>query len=141
MITEAPGDTAVSSPVPATIVATDVFVLDHEPPVAASVNTVVPPTQTANVPAMGAEGLTVIVVVATHVPILYVINAGPATMPVTMPVAEPTETVEEVLLQRPPETELLIVMLEPTHTDDKPLIGDGDAFTLMLIVAEQPEIV
>ena len=52
-----------------------------------------------------------------------------------------TETVEEVLLQRPPETELLIVMLEPTHTDDKPLIGDGDAFTLMLIVAEQPEIV
>jgi hypothetical protein len=67
VITDVPGATAVSKPEPATIVATDVFVLDHVPPDAASVKTEVPPTQTAKVPAMGADGLTVIVVVARQV--------------------------------------------------------------------------
>ena len=65
-----PGATAVSRPEPATIVATEVLVLDHEPPDAASVKTEVPPTQTAKMPAIGAEGLTVITVVATQVAIL-----------------------------------------------------------------------
>jgi hypothetical protein len=141
VITEVPGATAVSKPEPATIVATDVLVLDHVPPVAASVNTVVPPTQTAKVPAMGAEGLTVIIVVATQVDMLYVIKAGPALKPVTTPVAEPIEIVDEVVLQTPPNTELVIVMFEPTHTEDGPLIGDGEALTVTFNVAEQPEIV
>jgi hypothetical protein len=57
------------------------------------------------------------------------------------PVDEPIEMVEEGVLQIPPATELVMVIFEPTQTDEGPLIGDGEALTVIFNVAEQPEIV
>jgi hypothetical protein len=60
-----PGDTPVATPVPATMVATEVVPLLHVPP--ASVSAVVNPLQTARLPPIAAgSGLTVTASVITQ---------------------------------------------------------------------------
>jgi hypothetical protein len=54
----------------------------------------------------------------------------PAVTPVTMPVAEPTETFALLLLHVPPDTALLNVVLEPTHVFNVPVMDDGTDVTV-----------
>jgi hypothetical protein len=48
----------------------------------------------------------------------------PAATPVTTPVDDPTVAIAPMLLVHvPPVVESLMVMVEPIHTDDEPVIG------------------
>ena len=79
-----PAATPVTIPVDMPIVATAGLLLDHIPPVVASVCTTVDPTHTVDDPLMEAgAGLTEINACALPVPVVYVITATPAETPVT----------------------------------------------------------
>src|SRR5665647_2384158 len=83
-ITDVPPDTPVTTPVPATTVATAGVALLHVPPAVASANVVVKPTHTFVVPVITAgKGLTVTVVVTKHpVGKVYDITEVPPDTPV-----------------------------------------------------------
>jgi len=80
------------------------------------------------VPALGA-GLTVMVFVADIMPqlatIVYEIVSTPADTPVTMP-ADPIVAEALLLLQRPPATLFVKVIVAPGHTEDGPEITPGE---------------
>lgn len=134
-MTDVPGATPVTTPVPETTVATEDVPLDHVPPGVASLRVVDAPTQTVAVPVIGALALTVTGFVAIQPPIEYVMVAVPDAIPVTMPEEEPTEATDGVLLLHvPPGTEFVNVAVIPTHTLDEPLITDGLALTEMFLV-------
>ena len=64
----------------------------------------------------------------------------PAAMPVTTPEDEPTVAVEVLLLlQEPPETDSIKVVVRPAHTVVVPVIAAGTAFTVIAVVRVQPE--
>lgn len=63
----------------------------------------------------------------------------PVAMPPTTPVVAPTvPVVTELLLHVPPATELVSVMVCPTHTVDGPPIVAGAVTTVTTAVALQP---
>src|ERR1043165_3698376 len=62
---------------------------------------------------------------------------APAATPVTTPVASTVAVAELLLLHTPPLIALANAVVEPTHTDDAPVI-DGTEPTVMLAVAVQP---
>jgi len=66
---EVPGDIAVTRPLTEPMVATEVVPLDQVPPVVALLSVVVVPRQIPKVPVIGDVEFTVIVFVATQVPI------------------------------------------------------------------------
>ena len=81
-----------------------VLLLDQEPPSVELPSVLDKPTQTFSVPVIDAgNGLTVITLVALQPPTVYDIVAVPALIPVTTPEDEPTEALELLLLQVPPE--------------------------------------
>jgi hypothetical protein len=60
-------------------------------------------------------------------------------LPVTMPLAEPTDAIEELLLLHvPPLTVLPKVVVLPRQTADEPDIADGNALTVTTLIAAQP---
>ena len=126
---------------PAVIVATDVVLLLHVPPVLRSVNTIVEPAHTGVEPDM-ADGneLTVTTVVAEQ-PVLsaYVIIEVPADAPVTTPVPLTTVATEVVPLAHvPPVVRSVKVIVELTQTGVEPEIATGVALTVTIVVTEQP---
>lgn len=85
-------------------------------------------------------GLTVMVFVTIQPsPKEYDMVAVPEVIPVTIPDNEPTAATEELLLvQTPPETELLSIIVVPTQTEDGPVIAPGAELTVTVAVAMQP---
>lgn len=67
--------------------------------------------------------------------------AGPATTPVTMPVAEPIVIAAPGVVQFPPVTPSLSVVVAPVHTVDDPVMADGVGLTVIVFVAAQPDTV
>ena len=134
-----PVSTPLTTP-PVVIVATDVLLLLHTPPPVASLSALVAPTHKVIVPVIASgAGVTVIVFVTVQPePSEYVIIAVPALMPVTTPVVKSTLTVVAVLVQLPPVITSLRVIVAPTHTDDGPVIPNGDGLTEITVVVRQP---
>ena len=111
------------------------------PPLVASVSVVVEPTHTCvKPPIVAGKGLTVNTrVVKQPAGKVYVITAGPTVTPVTTPEAEPTDaTPEALLVQRPPDTELVNVVVRPRHTLFEPPIADGEGLTVAVATTKQP---
>ena len=101
---------------------------------------VVPPTQRLPVPVMGSgEAITVIVLVTVQpVPNEYVIVVLPGATPSTTPLREPTVATPELLLQTPPGTPSVRVVVRPTHTLEAPVIATGEVLTVTCVLLWQP---
>ena len=67
------------------------------------------------------------------------IVAVPTPLPVITPVEPTTPTIPVLVLQVPPDGESVSVELLPWHTTVVPVITDGDALTLITVVATQPD--
>lgn len=135
-----PADIPVIKPVDSPIFAIPGLKLLQVPPVVASLNIDVPPTQTEVMPVIAdGTGKMVITTVAIQpVGKVYVIIAVPDDMPVTMPDEIPTvATTVLLLLQVPPPASNKAVVW-PTHTMVTPVIVPGKGLTVMVIVAAHP---
>ena len=64
--------------------------------------------------------------------------ASPVPYPVTIPVAEPTETMVEPLYQVPPVVASVKVIAEPSHTLEYPVIVPAPVVTVTVWYAPQP---
>ena len=63
----------------------------------------------------------------------------PAPFPVTIPVAEPTVAIAELLLLQLPLPDMsLNVVVYPGHKSVAPVIAAGDGLTVTIVVLEQP---
>ena len=66
--------------------------------------------------------------------------AVPPLIPVTVPVLLPTiAVVGAPLLQEPPASGSVNVVVDPTHIVALPLMADGSGFTVTTAVAVQPK--
>ena len=144
VIIAVPGDTADTMPDAIPIVATEGFALIHVPPVETSPRVVVVPVQMTDVPPVMGEGVakTVTTLVALQpVPSEYVIVAVPVETPVTTP-EEPTVAILVAeLLQTPPPTAFVNVVVAPAHMLAVPRIGAGEGFTVTTVVTLHKEAV
>lgn len=141
VIVEVPEDTALAMPDDEPIVATDVVPLVHVPPAGVLVSDVALPSQTVKEPVIEVgNGLTVIVVVVRQpVGSVYVTTATPEEMPVTMPVEEPTETIEPVTPHVPPIEVDERLAVPPTQIAVlPPVIAAGSGLTVTIVDSEQP---
>jgi hypothetical protein len=132
--------TPVTIPVNDPIVATDVVLLAHVPPIEASVSVIVAPTHTAPGPLIGTgSGLTVTITVLTQ-PVLsvYVTGAVPVDIPNTIPDVEPIEAAPLPVLHIPPPVASLNATNEPAHTIGVPDMAAGNEFTVTAVVVLQP---
>lgn len=122
------------------IVAVPVLTLLHVPPAVASLKVVVSPSQTLFIPVICDNGFTSTAVDTIQlVPSVYVMLTVPALPPVTIPVLASTVASEIFpLVQVPPLTALLSVVVWPEHTFVIPEINDGNAFTVTALVIKQP---
>jgi len=138
-MTDVPADTPVTTP-PAVIVATAGVALLHVPPPVASLNVVVDPSHTFNVPVIAAGiGLTVTVLVTKQpVPKVYDITDVPPDTPVITPPAVIVATAGVALLHVPPPVASLKVVVEPAHTVAVPVMAAGNGFTVTVAVTKQP---
>jgi hypothetical protein len=126
---EVPAEIPVTIPVAEVTVATPAFALDQVPTLVVEVSVEVKPTQTAVVPEIvpatgAAVTVTVLVAVALGQPLapatVYVMVAVPGAIPVTTP-EEFTEAMEAaVLVQVPPVTVEVKVVVLPTQIDCVP---------------------
>jgi hypothetical protein len=65
--------------------------------------------------------------------------AVPAATPLTIPVAEPTvAVVTSLLLHVPPLVLLVKFVVAPVHIVPVPVIAEGNALTVTVVVALQP---
>jgi hypothetical protein len=125
--------TPVTTPVPATTVATLVGLLLHEPPPVKLVSVVVPPSHTCKVPVIGnGTGFTVATAVLKQpVPSVYVIVVVPLEIPVSTPVVTSiVPTAGVVLAHVPPGVVVVSVVVPFTHTCKEPPILAGNAYTV-----------
>jgi hypothetical protein len=139
MVTEPPEIPVITPEGDMTAIA--VLLDDQLPPVVASVNVAVNPWHTSVGPAIAAgNGFMVTVVVLKHpAGVVYVITEVPPDIPVTTPVAAPTDAmVALVLLHVPPPIEPDKFVVLPTHADKVPVML-GNPFTTTVAIAEQPE--
>jgi hypothetical protein len=130
-----PVDTVVTTPLFASIVATDPFALLHVPPLVVLVSVVFDPKHTAVVPPIAdavccCVTVTVVVAVdALHPPvaaIVYVISVVPVDTVVTTPLfASIVATDPLALLHVPPLVVLVSVVFDPKHTAVVPPIADA----------------
>jgi hypothetical protein len=123
-----PNETPVTIPEIEPTVATSVLLLVQVPPVDVVENVVVAVTQTVFVPVTGAGvGFTVSVSVFSHdKPVVSVMIVVPAEMPVTTPETESIVATSGLLLcQMRPVSELVNVVVRPTHTVSTPVIVDA----------------
>ena len=98
-----PGDTPPTIPEEVPIVATDVLLLDHTPPVAASLNVRVLPTHRVVTPVIDVGPPTVTTVVTIQLePVENDIVDVPDDTPVTIPVEDPTVATVVLLLVHTP---------------------------------------
>jgi hypothetical protein len=133
----------LTTPVPATTVATAVLLLLHVPPGLVLLSVVVCPTQVVSEPVIAfGGGFTVTVVIRVQpVPSVYVITAVPGgaeETPVTMPLT-PTVAIDGALVVHvPPTGRQLSVVVNPSHTFGLPVISPGNANTVVVITLRQP---
>jgi hypothetical protein len=127
-------------PVPNPILAIDVSLLIHVPPVRVSDNVVVCPTHTVLIPSIGVgSGLTVTIVERRHpVASVYVTLTVPGLVPVTDTDA-PSETIVAVpvplvTVHVPPAGVVLNVVDSPLQTCIIPVITDGNGLTVKIAV-------
>lgn len=143
MIVTEPPATPCTTP-PDVIVATDVLLLLHTPPLILSLSSIVLPEHAADaVPVMGAGCVyTVTACVARQTPpVAYTIYMLPCATGYTVPVALTVATELLVLLHTPPGVGSVSEIVEPVHTIEGPEIPAGGTCTLTVAVAEQPESV
>lgn len=62
----------------------------------------------------------------------------PAVIPVTNPVAKPTEALVLLLLQVPPLDVLLRLVVRPAQTEVAPEIAAGKGLIVIIVVTKQP---
>jgi hypothetical protein len=123
------------------MVATAVVPEVQLPPTAASDKVIVLPTHTVEGPRMAVgEELTVSVVVAMQPPgNAYVIIVVPIVMPHAVPEEEPIVATDVLLLvHMPPGTASVNAVQLPAHTPVAPVMGDGEAKTVTVVVTVQP---
>jgi len=121
---EFPSKTPVVEPIDATIG----LELPHVPPPEVFAKVVELPGQSTKVPVIApGTGLTVTACVAKQLPgSVYVITGVPIALPVTIPVAEPTEPrLGLLLVHTPPPNALLRVVVAPRQTNVAPEMADG----------------
>lgn len=132
----------VVTPVVASTVATDVFIVLHVPAgTDAFVSVMVSPLHTVDgtTVAKGNGCIVTTVSVAQPVGSRYVIADVPAFIPVTMPEAAPmVALVVELLVHRPPGSASLSVVVSPVHTFVLPVMSAGSGFTVMVTVVVHP---
>ena len=141
VIVAVPPKTPVITPVILSILATLGVLLLHVPPMVVSVSVVVVPWHMIKVPVIGVgSALTVMIFVTKQVEEkAYVIVVVPIPTPPTIPVTAPTvPTVGVLLVQVPPGTELVKVIVEPKHTVEGPEIVAGVGVTVTMAVMLQP---
>ena len=115
----------------------------HTPPVTPSLSRVVAPVHTTVVPVIvpGDEAATVSSAVASvPQPVEYVIVAFPELLPETIPLAGPIVATELLLLlQVPPVTASLNVVVNPVHTFSDPIIVPGAGVIVITLVSAVPQ--
>ena len=136
-----PADLPVTIPVVISTVAIPVALLLHVPPAIASVNCVVSPGHTVNVPVITpGNGLTVttavVIQVVGNVYVIVVVPNGP--VPVTIPVVNPTDPIPGELLVHVPPPPSVNAVVDPEHTANTPVILAGSGFTVTTVVIKQP---
>ena len=138
LMTELPPSSAVTAPEVEPIIATEPLLLLHVPAPDELVSVVVLPEQRVRVPEIAAgNAITVTVRVAMQPSVdVKVIVVVPAAAPVTMPLDEPTSAIDVLALLHVPVAVFVSVADAPTHIDAVPPIAGGNAFTVMVRVAE-----
>ena len=119
-----------------------VLLLLHVPPGVPSLNVVERPVQTAVTPDIGAGvGLTVTGAITKQpVGTVYVMLGMPVATPVTTPVPEPTVAKAGLLLLHTPPAGVLLRLTEDVvHTLVVPVIAEGVALIVAVIVVKQPD--
>ena len=108
--------------------------LVHAPPVTASLNVVVLPTQTICVPDMATGIEFTVTVTFTIQPVASVYETAdvPASKPSTIPVVPMVATLALPLLHVPPVVASVSNVAKPSHTLAVPEIGDGNALTVTI---------
>ena len=122
------------------MVATDVAVLLHMPPLVASVSNVADPSHNEKVPSIAVGWVfTVTVVVAAQLPIVYDTVEVPVLilLAVTVPPVLIVATVVVTLLHTPPPVASVSVMDAPWQIGVLPLIAAGKVVTVTTCVATQ----
>ena len=135
-----PAATPVTTPVEP-IVAIEVLLLLHVPPVVASVNAVVEPTHPLVAPDIAATEVpdTVTTKVEKHpVGSVYVTTHVPNPTPVTTPLVDPIVRIEQAAVHVPPVDGSVSVMNPPTVTVVGPAMADGIGLTVKLVVTIPP---
>ena len=125
------------------IVATNILLLLQVPPAVASASVTEVPLHSTFAPVMASGVANTVMTVLAVQPSgsAVTIVAVPANTPDTTPVVAPTVAFAvEVLLQVTPVVTSLRVIVEPSHTDDGPVIGAGVALTVTITVAWQPPL-
>jgi hypothetical protein len=118
-----------------------VWLLLHFPPVTASERTFVVPMHKVVLPEIGAgDGLTVTVVLAKQPEArVYDILAVPAEKPEIIPVVRSAPAISVLLLLHVPvKTASSKVVVVPAHMYLTPVIADGIALTVIIVVDLQP---
>ena len=136
-----PGTEPVTIPVDPPTPAIDGEPLVHVPPGVASVSAVVEATHTDSEPVIGGSDEVTVITTERVQPdgIVYTTVDVPAVRPLTRPVVDPTvATVVLLLLQAPPRTDSLKLIVAPSHTEFGPVIVAGSGFTVTIVVAVQP---
>ena len=135
-----PTNAPVTMPEELPAVATAVLLLLHVPPATVLCKAVVPPAHTVSEPVIGATGFTVMVVVIEQPPgDVYLITEVPGNIPVTTPEDDPiVAIVVEPLVQVPPVTASVRVIVLPWQTDDGPVMPGSSGRTVTVIVELQP---
>jgi hypothetical protein len=130
----------VITPVLDTIVAIEVLLLLHAPPVTAMERVEGMPTHTLPGPVMeGSDVLTVTVVVAKHpAASVYEIVAVPEPTALTTPVDPTVATEASLVLQLPPVLMSLSVEVEPAQSVVGPVMPAGIGLTVTTTPVLQP---
>jgi hypothetical protein len=135
----APAVSALTTPVVIFIETTVGALLAHVPPDTESVSVQLLPVQMLDEPVIteGAALIDTCLMVKQPVDgILYVMLAFPAEIPVTIPEVELAVAIEVLLLHHVPLPPIVLVSIlaPPLHIFMLPVIGAGNAYTLIFIV-------
>lgn len=135
-----PGDVAEIMPDDEPIVATEVLLLVHVPPLVALVSVVVDPVHNTEGPVMPAGlVMTLIVIWLVQPPgAMYLITEVPGEMPPTIPDGVMLATSVLLLVHAPPVPGAMSGDVLPTHTDSGPVMAPAAALTVTSLVEVHP---
>ena len=136
-----PEVTPVTTPVVLLIVAIEILLLDHVPPVTAFESVIFAKAHTEEEPEIiPGIGLIVIdIVILQPVEAVYVMITVPAFTPVTTPDKLPILAFELLALHVPPVVKSPKVVVWPWQTLEDPVIEDGSGITVTIVVVTVEE--